>query len=179
MKIRLFSEIINKLSILFYNFIKLIITARKTIFSFSGRPEKMVFLKKLRWNMIFLVLLGKMIFPFPENMILHLRRNMKDGLSWKIHGNMIFSWDLLKRWSFQKGPCRHMIFLVLSRKMVFFSRKHNLFYWAESERRPFPGNTWKHDASPSEEKQETWYIGLKLGFSLNLRGWRYSTMNNL
>ena len=52
-------------------------TARKTIFSFSRRPEKMVFPKK----MIFLVLLGKMIFLFPENMILHLRRKMKDDLS--------------------------------------------------------------------------------------------------
>ena len=31
-------------------------TARKTIFSFSGRPEKMIFPKKVRWNMIFLVL---------------------------------------------------------------------------------------------------------------------------
>ena len=56
--------------------------------------------------------------------------------------------------------------------MIFFS-------WAESERRSFSGNTWKHDALPSEEKQETRYIGLKFGFSLNLFGWRYSTMNNL
>ena len=56
-------------------------TGRKTIFSFSGRPEKMVFPKKLRWNMIFLVLSGKMIFLFPENMILHVRRKMKDDLS--------------------------------------------------------------------------------------------------
>ena len=56
-------------------------TARKTIFSFSGRPEKMLFQNKLRWNMIFLVLSGKMIFLFPENMILHVRRKMKDDLS--------------------------------------------------------------------------------------------------
>ena len=46
------------------------ITARKTILSFSRRPEKTVFPKKLRWNLIFLVLLGKIIFLFPENMIL-------------------------------------------------------------------------------------------------------------
>ena len=39
---------------------------------------------------------------------------------------MIFSSSLLKIWSFQKVPCRHMIFLVLSGKMVFFSRKHGL-----------------------------------------------------
>ena len=56
-------------------------TARKTIFSFSRCPEKMVFPKKLRWNMIFLVLSGKMIFLFPENMILHVRRKMKEDLS--------------------------------------------------------------------------------------------------
>ena len=56
-------------------------TALKTIFSFSRRPEKMVFPKKLCWNMIFLVLSGKMIFLFPENMILHVRRKMKDDLS--------------------------------------------------------------------------------------------------
>ena len=41
---------------------------------------------------------------------------------------MIFSSNLLKRWSFQKGPRRIMIFLVLSGKMVFFSRKHDLFF---------------------------------------------------
>ena len=45
----------------------------------------------------------------------------------KIQGNMIFPSNLLKRWSFRKGLCRHMIFLVLSRKMVFFSRKHCIF----------------------------------------------------
>ena len=56
-------------------------TARKTIFSFSGRSEKMVFPKKLCWNMIFLVISGKMIFPFPENIILHPRWKMEDDLS--------------------------------------------------------------------------------------------------
>ena len=55
--------------------------ARKTIFSFPRFPEKMIFPKKLRWNMIFFVLSGKMIFPFLENMILHVRRKMKDDLS--------------------------------------------------------------------------------------------------
>ena len=53
------------------------------------------------------------------------------------------------------------------------------FHWVESERRPFPGSTLNHDASPSEENQENWYIGLKLGLSLNLFGWRYSTINNI
>ena len=78
--------------------------------------------------MIFLVLSGKVIFLFPENMILPLRRKMKDDLSQKIHGNMIFSSNALKRWSFQKGLRWDMIFLVLSGKMVLFSPKTRYFF---------------------------------------------------
>ena len=103
------------------------VTARKIIFSFSRRPEKVVFPKKSNWNIIFLVLSGKIIFLFPENMILHLRRKMKDDLSQKIHGNLIFSSNFLKRWSFLKGLRWDMIFLVLSGKMVFFYQKHDVF----------------------------------------------------
>ena len=51
-----------------------VMAARKTIVSFSRRSEKMVFPKKLRCNMIFLVLLGKIMFLFHENMILTLDR---------------------------------------------------------------------------------------------------------
>ena len=83
--------------------------------------------KKLCWNMIFLVLSGKTIFLFPENMILTARRKMKDDLSQKIHGNMIFSSNVLKRWSFQKGLRWDMIYLVLSAKVVFFPRKRGVF----------------------------------------------------
>ena len=74
-----------------------------------------------------LVLSGKVIFLFPENMILPLRRKMKDDLSQKIHGNMIFFSNVLKRWSFRKGLRWDMIFLVLSGKMILFSRKHDIF----------------------------------------------------
>ena len=135
--------------------------------------------KKLRWNTIFLVLSGKMISLFPENMILHVRRKIKDDLSSKIHGNMIFSSDLLKIWSFQKVPRRQMIFLVLSGKMVFFPRKHDLFFLSRKWRAAF---LWKYMETwciAQRKKQETWYIGSKFGLSLNLFGWRYSTMNNL
>ena len=46
--------------------------------------EKMVFPKKSHCNMIFVVVLpGKVIFLFPENMILFFRRKMKDDLSQK------------------------------------------------------------------------------------------------
>ena len=73
----------------------------------------------------------------------------------------------------------HDLSCIIWKDGIFFPENMIFFHRAESERRSFPGNTWKHDASPSEEKQETWYIGLKFGFSLNLFGWRYSTMNNL
>ena len=92
----------------------------ENLFFFFGRPEKMVFPKKLGWNMIFLVLPGKMIFLFPKNMILHVRRKMK-------------------------GPRQHMIFLVLSGKMVFFSRKHDLFSLGRKWKTAFLGKymeTW-------------------------------------
>ena len=104
-----------------------IVTGRKTIFPFSRCPEKMVFPKNLRWNMIFLALLGKMIYLFLENRILCLRRKMKDDLAQKIHGNILSS-NFLKRWSFQIWPCQHIIFLVSSEKIVvFFSKTWYLF----------------------------------------------------
>ena len=84
--------------------------------------------KKIVLDIIFLVLSRKMMFIFPENRILHLTRKMKDDLYQNLHGNMIFSSNFLKRWSFQKGPFWDMIFFVLSGKMVFFSRKHNIFF---------------------------------------------------
>ena len=82
----------------------------------------MVFLKWLCWNMIFLVLSGK-ILPFLKNTILFFTRKMKDDLSKKIHGNMIFSSNALERWSFQKKSHWNMIF----HRSYFFSRKYDIF----------------------------------------------------
>ena len=66
--------------------------------------EKLVHPNKSHWNMIFLVSSGKMKFLFPENMILCFRRKMKYDLSQKLHGSMIFSSNVLKRWFFQNRP---------------------------------------------------------------------------
>ena len=53
--------------------------------------------------MIFLLLSGKMIFLFPENIIFFFKRKMKDNLSKKEYmENMAFSLNVPKRWSFQK-----------------------------------------------------------------------------
>ena len=108
----------------------------------------MVFPKKLRWNMIFLVSSGKMIFLFRENMILYLRRKMKDDL-------------------FQKNTLKYDIFFKLSEKMVFpkrdapahdfscitwkdgffFSRKHDIFS---------PGRKW--EATFLKKYIEIWHF---------------------
>ena len=52
--------------------------------------EKVVFQKKFHRNLIFLVLLGKMKFLFPENMILFCRWKMKDHFSQKNAKKYIF-----------------------------------------------------------------------------------------
>ena len=61
----------------------LIFTAQKTIFSFSKYSEKMVFPKKLHWD-IFLLSSGKMAF-FSWKCDIFSRRKVKDDLSQKIH----------------------------------------------------------------------------------------------
>ena len=106
----------------FENWMQLAIfhTARKTIF-FSGRPTKMVFLEKLPWNMIFLVLSGKVIYPFPEKMILHLWHKMKNDLSKKIHGNLIFSSGPPKKMVFPKGA-------VLARDLSYIIWKDGFLF---------------------------------------------------
>ena len=103
--------------------------------------------------------------------------------------NMIFLKIYMEIWYFLHTPWKDGLskkeragassLLYYLERWYFFPKNMILFHWAESETRPFSGNTWKHDASSSEEKQKTWYIGLELGFSLNLFGWRYSAMNNL
>ena len=103
--------------------------------------------KKLRLNMVFLVLLGKMIFNFPGNMILHLRRKMKDDLSWKIHGNMIFSSDFWKDGLSKKDGAGTWSFLHYLERWYFFPRKHDLFS---------SGRKWK--TAFSRKYMETWCI---------------------
>ena len=61
---------------------KQVLTAPNTIFSFSKCSENMVFPKKLRWKK-FLVLSGKVIFLFLENIKLFFRRKIKDDFSQK------------------------------------------------------------------------------------------------
>ena len=94
-------------------------TARKTIFSFSKFSEKMIFPKILHWNMIFLVLSGKMIFLFPENMILFFRQKMKDDLSQKNKWKYDIFFKCSEKMVFPEKSHWNMIFLVLSGQTFF------------------------------------------------------------
>ena len=119
-------------------------TARKTIFSFSRRPEKMVFPKKSRWNMIFLVLLGKMIFLSPENMILPLRRKMKDDLSQKNTRKYDIFFKSSEKMVFWKRAAPEHDFPCIICKDGIFSRKHDIFFMGGKWERPFSRNTWNY-----------------------------------
>ena len=78
----------NKLVKKSQNFMKKVtksdkLPARKTTFYFYKCSKKIIFPKKLHWNMTFLVSSGKMIVLFPQKMILFFWWKMKDDLSQK------------------------------------------------------------------------------------------------
>ena len=78
--------------------------------------------------MIFLVLPGKMIFLFPENMILFFRQKMKDDLSQENTWKYDIFLKCSEKMVFPKRLQWNMIFLVLSGKMVLFlTRKYDIF----------------------------------------------------
>ena len=77
--------------------------------------------------MIFMVLLGKMIFLFPENMILLLGQKMKDDLSKKNTWKYDILFKCSEKMVFSERSSRNMVFLVLSGKTVFFSRECDVF----------------------------------------------------
>ena len=72
----------------------------------------------------------------------------------------------------------HDLSCIIWKDGIFSPENMIFFSWAESERRPFSGNTWKHDASPSEKKPGS-LVYRVFGLSLNLFDWTYLTMNNL
>ena len=124
---------------------QVVITARKTIFSFPKCSEKIVFLKKSHWNIIFLVSSRKMVFLFPESMMLFFRRKIKDDLSQKLHVSMTFSSNVLKRWSFQKIALEYDLSCIIRKDGICLSRKYDIFSMAENERWSISKNTWKYD----------------------------------
>ena len=78
--------------------------------------------------MIFLVLSGKIMFLFPENMILHLSRKMKDDLSQKNTRKYDIFFKLSEKMVFSKRVAPgHDLSCIISKDGIFFPRKHNIF----------------------------------------------------
>ena len=152
----------------------------KPYFLFPDALKRWSFQKNCAGTWSFLYYRERWYFLFSKILSYILDGKLKMIFLKKIHGNMIFSSHLLKRWCLsKKGRGGTWYFLYHLERWYFFPKNIIFFHWAESEKRPFPGNTWKRDTSPNKEKHETWYIGLKPGFSLNLLGWGYSAINNL
>ena len=114
-----------------------IITARKTIFSFSKCPGKMIFPKKSDWNMIFLVSPGKMIFLFSKN-ISFFRRKMKDDLSQKKKQKNMEIWyihQIFRKDGFSiKIALEFDLSYIMRKDGISFSRRYDFY---------FPNQKWK------------------------------------
>ena len=79
-------------------------------------------------------IIGKDYIFFPKIWCYPQTKNERGYFSKKIHGNMIFTSNILKIWSFQKGLRRDMKFFYLLERRYFFSRKHGIFPWTKNER---------------------------------------------
>ena len=99
------------------------------LFYFSKCSEELVFTKKSRWNVIFLVLSGKMLFLFTENMILIIGQKMKDDLSQKNTWEYDNFFKCSEKMVFSKKSLWNMILLILSGKVVFFYPKIWYFFF--------------------------------------------------
>ena len=99
--------------------------------------------------MIFLVLSGKMIFLFPENMILHLRRKMKDDLSQKNTRKYDIFLKCSEKMDFsKKDRAGAWSFLHYLERWYFFPENMVFFPWTENE----AGMTFL------KKYTETWYF---------------------
>ena len=96
---------------------------------FGKCSEKMVFPKNCTRIWPFLYYQKNMMFFPPENMILFFRWKMKDNPSQKMHGNMIFSASVLKRWSFQKLALKYDLSLIIRNYDISISLKYDLILY--------------------------------------------------
>ena len=115
---------------------------RKPHFLFPEFLKRWSFQKNCAGIWSFLYYQERWYFFFPKICFYPLDGKWKMIFFKKIHGNMIFSSRVPKRWSFQKGLRWDMILLVLSGKMIFFTENMIFFPWKKSERWSFSRNTW-------------------------------------
>ena len=119
----------------------------KPYFLFPDVLKRWYFQKNCAGIWSFLYYRERWYFFFPKIWSYTLDGKWKMIFLKKIHGNMIFSSNFLKRWSFQKGPRWHLIFIVLSGKMVLFPRKHDIFSLGRKWEAAFPRKCRKWEAA--------------------------------
>ena len=122
--------------------VKCLVCKKNHIFFFQ-MSWKDVLSKKSRWNMIFLVLSGKMIFLFLENIILAFRRKMKDYLSqkntWKYH--IFFKKNLSKKIALEHDLSCSIVW----KDEIFFLEDMILFFRWKWKMILLKKDTWKYD----------------------------------
>ena len=131
----------------------------------------MVFPKKSCWN-IFLVLLGKMIFIFPENIILHFRRKMKDNLCQKKCMDIFFK--CCEKMIFPKKSHWNMTFLVvLSGKKIFLFPENMILFFRRTMKDDLSQkNTWKYIFFKCPEKM-VFPKKIALEYDISCIIWKY------
>ena len=170
-------------------------TSPKTIL-FPDVLKRWSFQKKSCWNMIFLVLSGKIMFLFPKNMILHPRRKMKDDLSQKNTRKYDIFFKLSEKMVFSKGATpRDDLSCIIWKNGIFFPENTIFFPWAGSERWPISRKTWKYDIfrehvrvlqtqchAPLSKKNQRWSYPAKIHLKMiDVLDWhpRKSSRNSL
>ena len=100
---------------------------KKPYFLFPNVLKKWSF-QKSHWNIIFLVSSEKIFFS-PKMWSYSLGGKWKMIFLKKIHGNMIYSSNVLKRWSFQKNCTGIWSFLYHEERWHFFFPKIWYFFY--------------------------------------------------
>ena len=115
--------------------------------------------------MIFLVLLGKIMFLFPKNMILHLRRKMKDDLYQKKHTKIRnFLQTFWKDGLFKKGGAGTWSFLYYLERW-YFSQKRDIFSLGRKPEMIFSVYTYgcyKRGVTPLRQKKSKVVLSCKM-----------------
>ena len=93
----------------------------------------MIFPKEIALKYDLSCIIRKDYISFSENIILFFEGKMKDDLSQKIDGNMIFSSNAPKRWSFQKEIALEYDLSCIIWKGVFFPGKYIFFFGRKME----------------------------------------------
>ena len=140
-------------------------TARKNIFYFFKCSEKMLFPKKLGWNMIFLVLPGRWYFLFPKISsysldgkwkMMFVKKNTWKYIFFKCSEKMVFP---------KKSHWNKIFIVVLSGKMiVLFPKYMILFFRHKMEDDLSQKDTWNKIFFSNAPKR--WFIQKKLRWNM-------------